>query len=65
MRLQRKDSRSAKQHLRKASRRERRHVAHVNHVVSRETVNDAISKDKKLIILEDLTHSRKRIKANL
>ena len=64
-RLQRKGSRSAKQHLRKASRRERRHVAHVNHVVSREIVNEAKSKNMKLIILEDLTHIRERIKANL
>ena len=64
-RLQRNGSRSAKQHLRKASRRERRHVAHVNHVVSREIVNEAKSKNKKLIILEDLTHIRERIKANL
>ena len=64
-RLQRNGSRSAKQHLRKASRRERRHVAHVNHVVSREIVNEAKAKDKKLIIPEDLTHIRERIKANL
>ena len=64
-RLQRNGSRSAKQHLRKASRRERRHVAHVNHVVSREIVNEAKAKDKKLILLEDLTHIRERIKANL
>ena len=66
-RLQRKGSRSAKQHLQKASRRERRHVAHVNHVVSREIVNEAKdkNKNKKLIILEDLTHIRDRIKANL
>lgn len=64
-RLQRNGSRSAKQHLRKASRRERRHVAHVNHVVSREIVNEAKGKNKKLIILEDLTHIRDRIKANL
>ena len=64
-RLQRNGSRSAKQHLRKASRRERRHVAHVNHVVSRDIVNEAKEKKKKLIILEDLTHIRERIKANL
>ena len=64
-RLQRNGSRSARQPLRKASRRERRHVAHVNHVVSREIVNEAKSKNKKLIILEDLTHIRDRIKAKL
>ena len=64
-RLQRNGSRSAKQHLRKASRRERRHVAHVNHVVRRDIVNEAKEKKKKLIILEDLTYIRERIKANL
>ena len=64
-RLQRNGSRGAKQHLRKASRRERRHVAHVNHVVSRDIVNEAKEKKKKLIILEDLTYIRERIKANL
>ena len=40
-------------------------MAHVNHVVSREIVNEAKGKNKKLIILEDLTHIRDRIKANL
>ena len=40
-------------------------MAHVNHVVSREIVNEAKDKNKKLIILEDLTHIRDRIKTNL
>ena len=64
-RLQRNGSQSARQHLRKASRRERRHVEHVNHVVSREIVNEAKKKNKKLIVLENLTHIRDRIKASL
>lgn len=62
-RLQRKGTRSAKQHLRKASRRERRHVKHVNNVVSKQIVQEAKNKGIRLIVLEDLTHIREHIKA--
>ena len=62
-RLQRNGSRSAKQHLRKASRRERRHTKHVNNVVSKEIVAEAQQRGVRLLVLEDLTHIRERIKA--
>ena len=62
-RLQRNGSRSAKQHLRKASRRERRHVKHVNNVISKQIVEEARKKGVRVICLEDLTHIRDRIKA--
>lgn len=62
-RLQRNGSRSAKQHLRKASRRERRHVEHVNHCTSKQIVQEAKQRGIRLITLEDLTHIRDRIKA--
>ena len=62
-RLQRNGSRSAKQHLRKASRRERRHVKHVNNVVSKQIVEEARNKGVRVVSLEDLTHIRERIKA--
>ena len=63
-RLQRNGSLSAKQALRRASGRERRHVTHVNHEISRQIVNDAKANEIKLLVLEDLTHIRDRIKAN-
>lgn len=64
-RLQRNGSRSARQHLRKASRRERRHVRHVNNVVSKQIVEEARRKSIRVISLEDLTHIRDRIKAGI
>ncbi|MEI3354330.1 MAG: IS200/IS605 family accessory protein TnpB-related protein [Duodenibacillus massiliensis] len=62
-RLQRNGSQSARQHLKKASGRERRHVTHVNNVVSKEIVQEAVKRGIKLIALEDLTHIRDHIKA--
>lgn len=62
-RLQRNGSRSAKQHLREASRRERRRTKHVNNVVSKEIVEEARQRGVRLIVLEDLTNIRERIKA--
>ena len=62
-RLQRNGSQSARQHLKKASGRERRHVTHVNNVVSKEIVQEAAKRGIKLIALEDLTHIRDHIKA--
>ena len=63
-RLQRNGSQSAKQALRRASGRERRHVTHINHEISRQIVNDAKATGIQLLVLEDLTHIRDRIKAN-
>ena len=64
-RLQCNGSRSANQHLRKASGRERRHVKHVNNVVSKQIVQEAKANRIRVIVLEDLTHIRGRIKAGL
>ena len=64
-RLQRNGSRNAKRTLKRISGRERRHVEHVNHVVSKQIVKEAKDQGKRLIVLEDLTNIRKRIKANL
>ena len=61
-RLQRNGSQSARQHLRKASGRERRHVKHINHVVSKSIVQEAVKRKAKLVVLENLTHIRERIK---
>lgn len=54
-RLQGNGSQSAKQLLKKVSGRERRHVAHVNHVVSKQIVNEALGCGADVIALEDLT----------
>ena len=62
-RLQSNGSQSAKQHLRKASGKERRHVTHVNHEVSKSIIEEAAKQKAKVIVLEDLTHIRERIKA--
>lgn len=64
-RLQCNGSRSANQHLRKASGRERRHVKHVNNVVSKQIVQEAKANGIRVIVLEELTHIRDRIKAGL
>ena len=62
-RLQRNGSRNAKRQLKRISGRERRHVEHVNHTVSKSIVQEAVENNKRLIVLEDLTHIRERIKA--
>lgn len=62
-RLQRNGSRNAKRKLRQISGRERRHVEHINHNVSKAIVEKAAQSGKRLIVLEDLTHIRERIKA--
>ena len=64
-RLQSNGSESAKQHLRKASGRESRHVTHVNHIVSKGIVEEAKKQGAKAIVLENLTDIRERIKAQL
>ena len=63
-RLQSNGTQSSKQLLKKVSGKESRHVKHVNHVVSRLIVNEAIASDCDTIALENLTNIRQRIKAN-
>ena len=62
-RLQSNGSQSARQHLRKASGKERRHVTHVNHAVSKSIVEEAAKQKATVIVLEDLTHIRDRVRA--
>lgn len=64
-RLQRNGSRNAKRKLKRISGRERRHVEQVNHEVSKQIVKEAKATGKRLIVLEDLTHIRERIRATL
>jgi IS605 OrfB family transposase len=63
-RLQSKGSQSARQKLRQISGRERRHVKHVNHCVSRQIVREAKENGCSKIVMEDLKNIRARIKAN-
>ena len=62
-RLQSNGSQSAKQKLRGISGKERRHVTHVNHCISKAIVAEAVSCGASEIRLEDLTHIRDRIKS--
>ncbi|MBU2755286.1 IS200/IS605 family element transposase accessory protein TnpB [Acidithiobacillus sp. CV18-2] len=62
-RLQSNGSRAAKRKLRAISGRERRHVEHVNHEVSKAIVQEAIRLHAGEIRMEDLTHIRDRIRA--
>lgn len=62
-RLQRKGTRSARQLLRNISGREKRHIKHVNHEVSKKLVLEAVRVKASTIAMEDLTHIRKNIKA--
>jgi len=62
--LQSNGSRSAKRCLKKISGRERRHVKETNHIVSKKIVQEAFDSGAKIIVLEDLTNIRKRIKGN-
>ena len=61
-RLQSKGTRSAKQLLRKISGKERRHVKHVNHCISKAIVQDASNCQAGVIVLENLTKIRKKMK---
>ncbi len=61
-RLQSNGSKSAKQLLRKLSGKERRHVKHVNHEISKVVVAEAIKMEAGTIALENLKNIRKRIK---
>ena len=62
--LQSNGSRSAKRCLQRISGRERRHVKETNHVVSKAIVEEAVKSGAKIVVLEDLTNIRKRIKGN-
>ena len=62
--LQSNGSRSAKRCLQRVSGRERRHVKETNHIISKQIVMEAVESRAKIIVLEDLTNIRKRIKGN-
>jgi IS605 OrfB family transposase len=62
-RLQSNGSQSAKQKLCKVSGSESRHVKHVNHEVSKSIIREAQQIGASVIVLEDLTNIRTRIRA--
>lgn len=62
-RLQANGSQSARQRLRAISGREQRHMKHVNHEVSKALVAEAVRSGAGIVVLEDLKHIRKRIRA--
>jgi IS605 OrfB family transposase len=62
-RLQSNGSQSSNQKLRKVSGREARHVKHLNHEISKAIIAEARLAGASLIVLEDLTHIRERIRA--
>ena len=57
-RFKRNGSRSARQALRKASGREKRHVEQINDEISKSIIEDAAERNIRLIVLEDLTDIR-------
>lgn len=57
-RFQRNGSRSARQALRKASGREKRHVEQINDEISKSIIEDAAERNIRLIVPEDLTDIR-------
>jgi len=61
-RLQRNGSQSAKQLLARVSGRESRHVRHVNHEISANIVAEAAGSGCRMVVLENLTNIRSRIK---
>lgn len=61
--LQSNGSQSARQLLKKISGREGRRMRHVNHELSKKIVKEALEQKAQVIVLEDLTNIRKRIKA--
>lgn len=60
--LQSNGSKSAKQLLKKISGKEARHMAHVNHEISKAIVKEAVDIGCDVIAMENLTNIRKRIK---
>src|SRR5579872_2480827 len=61
--LQSNGSQSARQLLKKISGKEARRMKHVNHELSKQIIQEAMEQKAGLIVLEDLTNIRKRIKA--
>ncbi len=62
-RLQSNGTKSSNQLLKKTSGQESRHVKHINHVISKAIVEEAVATGCSAIGMEDLTNIRKRIKA--
>ncbi len=61
--LQSNGSQSAKQLLKKISGREERRMRHINHELSKKIIQEAVEQEFGVIVLEDLTNIRKRIRA--
>ena len=61
--LQSNDSQSSKQLLKKISGKEARRIKHINHVVSKQVIQEAIQTNAGTIVMENLTNIRKRIRA--
>lgn len=61
--LQSNGSQSAKQLLKKISGKEARRIKHINHEVSKQVIQEAMSTDVGTIVMEDLTNIRQRIRA--
>ncbi|NGX55768.1 MAG: hypothetical protein KR126chlam2_01410, partial [Chlamydiae bacterium] len=62
--LQSNGSKAAKSCLQRISGKERQRVKQTNHCVSKEIVQEAVDFGANVIVLEDLTHIRKRIRTN-
>jgi putative transposase len=61
--LQSNGTQSSKQLLKKISGKEARRMKHINHNVSKKIIQEAQKEKAGVIVLEDLTHLRSRIKA--
>ena len=61
--LQSNGSQSAKQLLKKISGKEEKRMRQTNHTISKAIVKEAVKQNAGIIVLEDLTNIRKRIKA--
>jgi IS605 OrfB family transposase len=61
-RLQSNGTQSSKQLLKKISGKEARRMKQINHEVSKKIVQEAIKEEAGILVLEDLTHIRARIK---
>ncbi len=61
--LQSNGSQSAKQLLKKISGKEARRIKHINHIVSKQVIQEAIRTEAGTIVMENLTNIRKRIRA--
>jgi IS605 OrfB family transposase len=60
--LQSNGSQSAKQLLKKISGKEARRIKQINHIVSKQVINEAIESNAGIIVMEKLTNIRKRIR---